>query len=153
MYLLYQAHLVLILHFLLCFLWLPLSFLNSKFDFLAQLLRKLYALILIVGCLKCLADLSVLILLEDLFDLFHGHAWVLLKEECGGLTLEISNFLINLVEFSTYQLLLVVDAFANEENLLLQRSGLILRKLTRGLLGENLFGKVFCLVNLLIKEG
>ena len=99
-----------VLRFLILFLDLNLNLLPEHFC-------QLYALILIVGSLECLSHLSVLVPLEDLLHLLTRHSWVLVNKKSSRVTLQVSHLLINFVEFSTYQLLLIVDTLANEENL------------------------------------
>ena len=76
---------------------LSLFVLNPKLNFLAELLCKLYALILVVCRLECLFDFAVLIPVEYLIHLVCRHAWVLPQHKRGHFPLQIPHLLVNLV--------------------------------------------------------
>ncbi len=126
-YLLHQTHLTLLDLFL--FLGLLILFLDLNLNLLPKHLSKLYALILIIRGLECLPDLPVLVPLEYLLHLLPAHPRVLMNQQRRRLSLQVSHLLVDFVELGTDQLLLVVDALANEENLLFQGRCLVLREL------------------------
>jgi hypothetical protein len=135
------------------FLFLSLGTLSQsvfdiKLDLVTELLSKLDALILVIGGFKSLIDLSVVEAVENLLNFSRSHTGILPLEDQSHLMLEVSDFLVNVIEVSTDLLLLFIDTLANEENLLLQRCHLILRQFTRGLLLEDMFGQTLSLINL-----
>jgi hypothetical protein len=114
--------------------------LDLDLDLLPEHLRQLYALILIIRGLQRLLDLSVLVPLEYLLHFLARHPRVLMNQHRSRLSLQVSHLLVDLVKLSTDQLLLVVDALADEEDFLLQGCRLVLGELARGLGSENVFG-------------
>jgi hypothetical protein len=151
-YLLNQIHLILF-DLLLPFLRFLILFLDLNLNLLPEHFCQLYTLILIICGLECLPYLPIFVPLEYLLHLLPTHPGVLLNQQCRRLPLQVPHLHIDLVELSTYHLLLLVDALADKEYLLLQGGRLVPGELACRLAGENVLGELLRLIYFLGEEG